>query len=126
MAGIYYERLVFPFAASGAGGGEGDGGTGVGSPEHSFVAETRAAWRAHEARHSDDDEMLCFMRWLDRDGDGFISTSDLCHAVIEGLEEDPPSWSPEYHKKWQALKGLRMMRRALDYSQSDDHASAVR
>ena len=66
-----------------------------------------------QAKHDDTDEMLCFFRVLDRDGDGLISKSDFCHSVLEAMG-DRAIWSGAYHKKFVALKGLRLVQQAKE------------
>lgn len=40
-----------------------------------------------DATRTDAEEMLCFLRWLDHDCDGYITESDFVHAVMRGQQE---------------------------------------
>ena len=66
------------------------------------------------ARWADADETLCFLRWLDRDGDGMLSQRDFCSALLADGDDDIPMLG--IGKKWVALKNLRMVERSLAIS----------
>ena len=51
------------------------------------------------ATHADAEQMLCYLRWLDRDCDGYISEKDLGLACVTAADTDGAA---ALLKKWRA------------------------
>lgn len=61
--------------------------------------------------------MLCFLRWLDNDCDGYICEKDFVHAVMHGQHEaangDAKSAiGDKWHKASLVLESVRRAKRA--------------
>ncbi len=92
MPGIDYNGLTFRYAVVAREGGGNEALLG--------------------ASRLDAEETLCFLRWLDHDGDGLVSADDYSHAVLHGQREATQAdlktvLSDKWHKAALVLESLR-------------------
>ena len=96
QGGLYYDRLTHGFAVSRL-------------RQSTAAGEEPSRVALQRAQRADDAEMVCFLRFLDHDGDGLISKADFCDAVLSGDLDAIPTLG----KKWVALQNLRKIERIL-------------